>query len=258
MKCYPISEGAFTVNESKKFVPFNKAVDSIKNYSGSLLVEICPFLIVSDNALIVIDPGLGMKNETGEFQIIKNISALGFNSTDINLVLLSHLHKDHSGGIAYEESGEMKALFPNADYVYQKQEMEEALSKATLNSYEENKLLFLKNRNKKIVLNGNTQLNKNIYCELSGGHTKYHQVFWLEDETDKFFFGGDVLPQASQLIRRFTAKYDFDGKKSADLRMQYGKKCADENRVLLFFHDSINATSKVKQENGRFELLQNY
>ncbi len=275
MKCFPLSEGTYTVDQSKNFIPFNSEIDSVKDRPGSLLVEICPFLIISDEGLIIIDPGLGLKNAEGEFQIIKNLSRLGYNSTDINFVLLSHLHKDHIGGVAYEENGEMKPMFPNAEYVYQEEEMNEALSvreetnrgdhllsKKISRSFDENKLLFLKNRKEKIELKGNTKLlprfvssRTEIYCEVSGGHTKNHQVFWIDLGNEKYFYGGDVLPQGSQLIRKFAAKYDYDGKESGALRIQYGKKCAEENYACLFFHSSINPISKVKYEDGIFELI---
>ncbi len=256
MHCFPLSEGTYTVDESKIFIPFNPETDSIKDRPRSLLVEICPFLIISDEGLIIIDPGLGLKTVTGEFQIIENLSKLGYNSTDINFVLLSHLHKDHIGGVAFEENGEMNPMFPNAEYVFQEEEMNEALSKSTSKSFEENKLLFLKNRKQKIVLKGNTQFNKNIYCEISGGHTKYHQVFWIDLGNEKYFYGGDVLPQGTQLIRKFAAKYDYDGKKSSELRIQYGKKCAEENYACLFFHTTKNPISRLKlNEDGRFELI---
>lgn len=255
MKCFSLSEGTYTVNQSKIFIPFNSEIDSVKDRPGSLLVEICPFLIVSEEGLIIIDPGLGLKNVEGEFQILKNLSLLGYNSTDINYVLLSHLHKDHIGGIAYEENGELKPMFPNAEYVFQVEEMNDAISKLPSKSYEENKLLFLKSYKNKRELLGNTPFSKNIFCEISGGHTKNHQVFWFNSENKKYFYGGDVLPQGIQLIRRFMAKYDFNGKDSAALRIQYGKKCAEENYTCLFFHSSVSPISKVKlMEDGRFEL----
>lgn len=262
MNAHALSEGTYTVDESKLFIPFNNLTDSIKDRPASLLVEICPFLIITEEGLIIIDPGLGLKSVSGEFQVMKNLAQLGYNSTDINFVLLSHLHKDHIGGVAYEENGEMKPMFPNAQYVYQEEEMNDALEKSSSKSFEEKKLFFLKNRKRKIVLKGNAQLlprfmshRTEIHCEISGGHTKHHQVFWINTSGEKYFYGGDVLPQGTQLIRKFAAKYDYDGKKSAELRIEYGKKCAEEGITLLFFHSSINPTSKVKYTDGRFELI---
>ena len=269
MPAYPLSEGTYTVDESKIFLPFNAETDLLKDRPRSLLVEICPFLIVSTDGLIIIDPGLGLKNSEGNFSILKNLSALGYNSTDINLVLLSHLHKDHIGGVAYEADGEMKPMFPRAQYVFQQTEMNDALAKTDAvlktasvsanpgsKSFEEKKLLFLNNEANKKTLHGNTQLTENIYCEISGGHTAHHQVFWINTRDENFFYGGDVLPQGTQLIRRFAAKYDYDGNKSAALRIQYGKKCAEENTTALFFHSSKNPISKIRMgDDGRFELI---
>ena len=44
MKIIPLSEGAFTIDKTKQFVPFNKDEDDLQQRStGSLLVEIQPF-----------------------------------------------------------------------------------------------------------------------------------------------------------------------------------------------------------------------
>jgi hypothetical protein len=48
MKIIPLSEGTFTVDKSKLFVPFNEQEHQLQNRpSGSLLVEIQPFVITT-------------------------------------------------------------------------------------------------------------------------------------------------------------------------------------------------------------------
>ena len=55
MKIIPLSEGAFTIDKTKKFVPFNKEIDDLQQRAvGSLLVEIQPFCIVAKNDIIII------------------------------------------------------------------------------------------------------------------------------------------------------------------------------------------------------------
>lgn len=53
-------------------------------------------LITSDSGHILIDAGL----PNSAPQILRNISALGFKPTDVRIILNSHAHYDHSGGIA--------------------------------------------------------------------------------------------------------------------------------------------------------------
>ena len=104
MKIIPLSEGAFTIDKTKKFIPFNKAADDLQERAvGSLLVEIQPFCIVTANDIILIDTGLGFSNPDGTLQIHQNLLNNGINPMDVTKVLLSHLHKDHSGGISKED-----------------------------------------------------------------------------------------------------------------------------------------------------------
>jgi hypothetical protein len=56
------------------------------------------------------------------------------------------------------------------------------------------------------------------------------------EEGEKVFFGGDELPEPEQLIRKFIAKYDMDGRKAMELREEYGKKAAEEGWTCLFYH----------------------
>jgi glyoxylase-like metal-dependent hydrolase (beta-lactamase superfamily II) len=94
-----------------------------------------------------------------------------------------------------------------------------------------------------------------IQCEISGGHTPYHQIFIIDDGSANFFYGGDVLPQPQQLIRRFVAKYDYDGKHSADKRIEYGKRIAEGDLTALYFHSALQPMSKVSYDGDKFMVI---
>jgi hypothetical protein len=72
---------------------------------------------------------------------------------------------------------------------------------------------------------------------MSGAHSPYHTVFTIEEENEKIFYGGDVAPQLQQMKNRFIAKYDFDGKKSMELRNQWWEQGKKEHWTFLFYHD---------------------
>ncbi|MDB5010587.1 MAG: fold hydrolase, partial [Mucilaginibacter sp.] len=94
-----------------------------------------------------------------------------------------------------------------------------------------------------------------INYELSGGHCPFHQVFWIEDKSGKCFFGGDELPEPEQLIRKFIAKYDYDGRKAMQLREEYGKKAAAEGWTCLFYHSKSIAIGTVTYNDEHFNVL---
>ncbi len=76
-----------------------------------------------------------------------------------------------------------------------------------------------------------------IRYRLTGAHSKFHQVFWIEEQGKKVFFGGDVAPQLQQMKSRFVAKYDFDGKLCMELRKQWWEQGEHEKWTFLFYHD---------------------
>ena len=132
MQIIPLSEGAFTIDKTKQFISFDKTTDDLQQRSiGSLLVEVQPFCIVTKNDILIIDTGLGFSNPDGTLQIHQNLLDKGINPMDVTKVLMSHLHKDHSGGISKEDKvlGQRFFSFPNATYYVNKDEFEFAMEK---------------------------------------------------------------------------------------------------------------------------------
>ena len=251
----PLSEGTFTVDDSKTFIAFDPNHDQLKERPSSLLIDIVPFLVATKNDLVVIDPGLGMQNAAGDFMILENIQRAGYSADDVGIVLLSHLHKDHTGGICYGNDPAFNLMFPKANYYCQDQELEYAFSRKDSPSFAFAKLRYLKDNPRLSLLKGNGYINDDIAFEISGGHTPYHQVFTINTGSTTCFFGGDVLPQPKQLQMRFNAKYDYDGKAAAAKRIEFGNRIAQKGYTCLFFHSGNMPMAKVKTSgDGKFQL----
>lgn len=237
MKIIPLSEGAFTVDRTKQFIPFDLQIDKLEDRNaGSLLVEVQPFVIITSKDILLLDTGLGFTNEGGVLQIHQNLLNNGINPDDITKVLLSHLHKDHSGGISQEKNGQRSLSFKNADYYINKQEFNFALENPK-SSYITEDFELLKHLSQTKFIEGNGIIDNYIKYEVTGGHCAFHQVFWIEEKGEKIFFGGDVVPQLQQLRNKFIAKYDFDGRKSMELRQQWKTLGELEKWTFLFYHD---------------------
>ncbi len=239
MKIIPLSEGAFTIDKTKQFIPFDKSKDDLQQRSvGSLLVEIQPFCIVTAADTIVIDTGLGFSNADGTLQIHQHLLDNNINPMDVTKVLLSHLHKDHAGGICKEDKMLQQKFFsfPNAVYYVNKDELALALQPGNP-SYTPAEFDILSGARKVVFTEGNGTIDDYIKYEVTGAHSPHHQVFWIEENGEKFFFGGDVAPQLQQMKSRFIAKYDYDGKKCMELRQQWWQQGQQEKWAFLFYHD---------------------
>ena len=245
MKIIPLSEGTFTVDRTKQFVPFIIDSDELKSRpAGSLLVEIQPFVVVTANDIILLDTGLGFE-VNGILQLHKNLMDAGINSSEVTKVVMSHLHKDHAGGIGIEREGLGRRLsFPNATYYVQQKELEFALGKGSA-SYIADELLSLKNSSQVVLLEDKGIIDDFIHYEITGAHSPYHQVIWIKEEGETIFFGGDDAPQLQQMKHKFAAKYDYDGKKAMNLRQQWWEQGQKENWTFLFYHDVKNPTIKL-------------
>jgi glyoxylase-like metal-dependent hydrolase (beta-lactamase superfamily II) len=250
---YPLSEGTYTIAGDHIFVPFNIETDHMRDRPASLLVEIQPFLLVTDTDKIIIDPGLGLSLADGRLHIYHLLERFGLQASDITKVLLSHLHLDHTGGVVHQvlENGKWTWIptFPNAVYYWQQAEWEYAQMKGTP-SYPIERLEAMRFNAKHIVLNGDTCIDGYIDAVICGGHTPNHQYFIIRDKKETYFYGGDVVPQFSQMQRKFVAKYDYDGKRSAELRSELTVRAIDEDWVCLFFHDIRKPYCKVKMLDG--------
>jgi glyoxylase-like metal-dependent hydrolase (beta-lactamase superfamily II) len=246
MKIIPLSEGSFTIDKTKILVPFDEEKDDLKNRPvGSLLVEIQPFCIVLERDIILIDAGLGF-SKNGELQLHANLKANGIEPEQITKVLMSHLHKDHAGGVSFKDRlGNAHLAFPNAAWFVQRREFDYAMETG-YPVYMTEEFDILDSHPNVFWLNDDEgSIDNYINYQVTGAHSPFHQVFWINTTEGIVFFGGDDAPQHNQMMSRFVAKYDYDGKKCMELRNEWWAQGKEENWTFLFYHDTKNAVVKV-------------
>lgn len=240
MKIIPLSEGSFTIDKTKLFVPFNEDKDELQERPvGSLLVEVQPFAVITEKNVLLLDTGLGFTNNDGEIQLHQNLLNAGIDPASVTKVLLSHLHKDHAGGVSKEDklTSHSSLSFPNATYYLQERELDFAFEKG-FPSFIPAELAALREASNVVLLNDDTGVIDNyIHYQITGAHSPHHQVFRVKENDEIIFFGGDDAPQLQQMKHRFAAKYDFDGKKAMELRREWKERGEKEGWTFLFYHD---------------------
>lgn len=89
-----------------------------------------------------------------------------------------------------------------------------------------------------VVLTEDTgSISDEIIYEVCGGHTPFHQVFWIKENSKIAFYGADDLPQRSYLKFHIAYKSDFDEKKASNLRQNWEQEAKEHNWTVLFYHD---------------------
>lgn len=254
IQVFTLTEGSYSVDASKKFIPFDPAKDNPKDRPASLFIHVQPFLVKINDKLVLLDTGLGYSNAEGQLHLHENIRKAGFEPEDVEMVLMSHLHFDHSGGMVHHHNEKMELSFPHATYVIQRGEWETAFSSSS-SSYHTEIFDFLQVNADIKLIEGSGQLDEYISYELTGAHCPYHQVFLIDDGVDKVFFGGDVLPEPEELLRKFIAKYDYDGRKAMELREEYGQKAVIERWKCLFYHSKSKTQAYIELDDDRFKIV---
>ena len=247
MKIFPLSEGSFTIDQTKLFVPFDESRHELNDRPrGSLLVEVQPFLVITSKDVLLLDTGLGFENNEGKLQIHENIRAAGYEPGDVTKVLLSHLHKDHAGGVSNpgaKRFGDQDVMnFPNAKYYLQQRELDFAWKKGLPSFIPDEIEPLLQSHLVHFMHDDKGVIDDYIFYEHTGAHSENHQVFWIKEGNEIIFFGGDDAPQHHQMKVKYKTKYDHDADKAMQLRQQWWKQGNEEGWKFLFYHDISTPT----------------
>ena len=122
-----------------------------------IALELRSLLIESDDGLILVDTGHGLKLSakrreqlglTGQRRLLDELADLGYRVDDVRMVINTHLHADHCGGNTILDAEErLTPAFPNATYVVQRLELADATypNERTRNAYFQENFLPLTN-----------------------------------------------------------------------------------------------------------------
>ncbi|MDA7088135.1 MBL fold metallo-hydrolase [Pseudomonas sp. SA3-5] len=193
-----------------------------------------------------------------------SLAELGLGDADIDIVLLTHLHFDHAGGLlaAWEQDQPPRLLFPNARYVTGKRQWQRACQPHARDraSYIPELLTLLESSDRLTLLEETDQ------CQLLGPGWRLH---WSDGHTPGLLlpevampggpvlFPSDLIPGAPWVHLPITMGYDrfpeglIEEKQAllADLLARGGR--------LVFTHDPQIAMGKVVRDaKGRYGLSQ--
>jgi glyoxylase-like metal-dependent hydrolase (beta-lactamase superfamily II) len=226
----------------------------------------CRALLVQiDNKNVLLETGIGAFFEPGlkerygvvesEHVLLDSLQAHGLSHEDIDVVILSHLHFDHAGGLlsAWQPNKKPALLFPKARYVVSQSAWERAR-----HPHVRDKASFIPGLDALLTDSGRLEIvdGQHSAClsdafrfTQSNGHTPglLHTMISVEGQ-DPIIFASDLIPGASWVHLPVGMGYD----RSAELLLEEKRIMLDdaiERSARLFYtHDPVIAASYIKQE----------
>jgi glyoxylase-like metal-dependent hydrolase (beta-lactamase superfamily II) len=228
-----------------------------------ILLAVNSLLVQFEKEKILIEPGIGIgHSEKFAFlyavekkrSILEDLKALGIKPEDITVVVPTHLHFDHAGGVADWNTG--KLLFPNARFFIQKKEWEAAMDPHPKNqaSYLSEFLTPLKTAKLEFV-EGEKEIFPGIRVMHTGGHTHGHQVVFVSHSKGTLAFLGDLVPTSAHVNPLWVMAYDVDPEASIRMKKKLLEEALKENWDTILVHDPEHPHGKVAQENGKFKFV---
>ncbi|HZO16299.1 MAG TPA: MBL fold metallo-hydrolase [Polyangiaceae bacterium] len=176
---------------------------------------------------------------------------------DIDVVVLSHLHFDHAGGLLapYREGAPAELLFPKATFVVSRVAWERARAphaRDHASFIDELPRLLERSGRLEIVDQRSATLGDDIRFHFSDGHTPGLMLAEIPTSRGPMVYASDLVPGKPWMHLPITMGYD-----------RFPEKLIDEKRALLtellarggwlfFTHDPDTAACRVAMEGGRF------
>lgn len=191
--------------------------------------------------------------------LLDSLRAAGFGHEDVDVVVLSHLHFDHAGGLfaPWREGAAPELLFPNAKFVAGKRAFERAAHphpRDRASFIPELQPLLEKSGRLELVENAHSfALGKSVRFTFSDGHTPGLMLAEIVMPQGGVVFCADLIPGRPWVHLPVTMGYDRAPELLIDEKRAFLEDKLARDVRLFFTHDTQCALARVTRDaKGRF------
>src|SRR5262245_59858147 len=276
IECTSINDGARSFPPPDRFVvniPKDQvlaAAEAAYMPKGMLTVPFDPQLINTGSKLVLIDCGNGVaqfepsKGAVG--RTLSNLVAAGIDPKSIDVVLMSHLHPDHTNGIRAADSS---MAFPNAEITVPANDWTFWMSEENAAKAQSNELMKGYFANVRKVYSGiegkvtryewGKEVAPGITAIDTHGHTPGHTSFAVSSGSSKVLIQSDVTNIPEFFLRNpdWQVMYDVDPVEAAKTRHQFYDMASAEKALVVGFHFNFPSLGYVERDGAKYRLVPN-
>ncbi|MGV6873884.1 MBL fold metallo-hydrolase [Pseudochelatococcus sp. B33] len=223
-------------------------------------VSVNAYLVNTGEKLVLIDAGTG--NLLGPLlgKLVANIEAAGYAAAQINDVILTHIHSDHSGGLTVDG----KRVFENAIVHVNRREAEfwlkaDASAKADpllgphIAQAEQSVIPYVE-AGRLETFGDNEAPIPGIGSILRAGHTPGHSSIVVESKGEKIVFWGDIVHGDILQFDRpdVSIEFDVDQKQAAASRAIAFAEAADQKYLVAGAHHAFPGIGRVRRDETNY------
>lgn len=221
------------------------------------------FLINTGSKLILVDAGAGVLYGDCCGRLLDNLRAAGYGPEQVDEVLLTHLHKDHAGGILAQG----KAAFPNAVLRLSRPEADYWLTPASkaaapdfLASFFDAAIAAVapyRAAGRFLPYAGFGALEPGITALAAPGHTPGHAIYLIESRGQKLLLWGDIVHVSAIQFPDpdATVKYDSSEADAQATRKALMQRAAREHLLVGAAHIAFPGLGHVRARGDGWEWL---
>lgn len=207
-----------------------------------------PILVQVEGKNFLIDSGVGFGklNEkqlrnfgvSEESSVFESLSELGLSPSDIDGLLMTHMHFDHAGGLTYWEGDQLVSSFPNAKiYVTNPEwnEMREPNIRSRNTYWKENWEPIV---DQVVTYDGELEVVPGVKLIHTGGHSEGHAVVRIERGDEVLLHMADIMPTHTHQNPLWVLAYDDYPMTSVFAKERIMKEALAAGYKFIFYHDA--------------------
>lgn len=226
--------------------------------SGKIVAAFRSYVVQTPHHNILIDTCVGEHKERSNpnfhmktWPWMGNLAALGLGPADIDIVMCTHLHPDHVGWNTQLEDGRWVPTFPNAKYVFAREEYrhweaESARGAERIGMTFVDSVLPVVEAGQSVLVDHDHEIETGLWLEPTPGHSPGHVIVNVNSKGERAAFTGDLMHHPVQVRHpEWSTCFCWDLDKSAATRRRYVDAFTDTGTLILPAHFAGNSAGHI-------------